>query len=276
MALHNKFVDLGASLQDAKESTIREWQALILSDLLPSLLDGGVLGAVASGDRKLYVGDAKEQGSPLLRARPPVHTKRLFFWPIHTCRRDAGGIFHRGVSAVSFESARPLSFESTHRRVVGKSSGETLRRRQRRRADPPRRLAVAGLARRRVGPLLRPDGPSVADHGHALLASDRSPAHRRSGVRRRANCRRLRPRRRARLSHRRRGASSQGRRRRQPRSLGPPPLPDPQESRRRRLGKLLRRARRRLRRGPRRRRRVPAPAALPRRHRLLHQKHDRR
>lgn len=43
MTLHNKFVDdLGYDFDDAREATVKEWQAVVLTDLLPALLDEAV------------------------------------------------------------------------------------------------------------------------------------------------------------------------------------------------------------------------------------------
>lgn len=43
MTLHNEFVtDLGYDFDDAREATIKEWQAVVLTDLLPALLDEAV------------------------------------------------------------------------------------------------------------------------------------------------------------------------------------------------------------------------------------------
>ena len=43
MTLHNKFVDdLGLTFEEARDATIREWQAVVLSDMLPNLLDTDV------------------------------------------------------------------------------------------------------------------------------------------------------------------------------------------------------------------------------------------
>jgi len=61
MALHNKLVDDGMSFEEARNHTIREWQAVVLHDMLPKLLDSTVLGVVAGGDRKLYVDAMKNQ-----------------------------------------------------------------------------------------------------------------------------------------------------------------------------------------------------------------------
>ena len=61
MTLHNAFVDEGMPFEEARRQTISEWQAVVLSDMLPSLLDPGVLEAVAGNDRKLYKDYLKAQ-----------------------------------------------------------------------------------------------------------------------------------------------------------------------------------------------------------------------
>jgi len=62
MALHNKFVDCALNFAEANAKTIREWQGVVLFDLLPNLLDASVLEAVKNGDRKLYREDLAAKG----------------------------------------------------------------------------------------------------------------------------------------------------------------------------------------------------------------------
>ena len=54
MTLHNKFIDGGAKFKKAKELTIKEWQAMVITDLLPALVDGDVLADVADNGNKIY------------------------------------------------------------------------------------------------------------------------------------------------------------------------------------------------------------------------------
>jgi len=69
MTLHNKFCDElpGGSKNmflKAQRETVRTWQSVILTDLLPNLLDPTVLAEIASGDtnRVLYTNDMAEDG----------------------------------------------------------------------------------------------------------------------------------------------------------------------------------------------------------------------
>lgn len=93
----NKFIDAGATFDAPRAQTSKEWQAVVLTDMLPAYVYKNVLAAVRGGSRKLYTSTLASAG----------------FMPVEFST-EAFRLFHsRALSAVGGDQQDSVAASST-------------------------------------------------------------------------------------------------------------------------------------------------------------------